>query len=556
MPTRDRLDKSLELCRKSYNEPNIRRLNSSAYVEVNNGLVEVAFTGTDDALDWLFNLNAVQDTLGNLIKDRLAGKTIPNINIHQGFFDYVIAIYDDVTREIGNRKFTLTGHSLGGVSATIFAIIHYSLTGIKPELVVTFGSPRGFYGDTQYYESSIPHTYRVAVVDDAAVFLPPLVLGWKHVGIPILYDILNESEPSFMPKGYDDDQLLTFLKSETYKSIGSLAKISAIRTVILRLLDNYLAYSGLIESVPKFTAEKFYNYIFSNTSTAQEDIDNRIGLVTKINDILQTVKGTGSWEAELERIAEEELGGADLDTDEIFSFATNLQQGLLPIIKQVADAGIPFFKRYMEQIQGIDTESYKLQEAVEVLSDQLGFTEGSVYASIREGIAFDDIFDDKNVLEAFDLYKLYESNIERLEKLIEEGIEFTDKIKYTTAYISLSFQVLSVTLKWLTRFTYSKYIYNMLSAIRFHSLDIYKGLIDKMPIEKINIMLDDFNNKYKFVGHRGDDILYRDKDGKEYILKGDKTETYLESIDTEPKILGYIIYTPGVVTGSVVTWEG
>ena len=69
-------------------------------------------------------------------------------------------------------------------------------------------------------------------------------------------------------------------------------------------------------------------------------------------------------------------------------------------------------------------------------------------------------------------------------------------------------------------------------------------------------MLDDFNNKYKFVGHRGDDILYRDKDGKEYILKGDKTETYLESIDTEPKILGYIIYTPGVVTGSVVTWEG
>jgi hypothetical protein len=231
MPTRDRLDKSLELCRKSYSEPNIRRLNSSAYVEVNNGLVEVAFTGTDDPLDWIQNLNAKQGSLGDFIKTRLAGKTIPNINIHEGFFDYVsaiffdyvIAIYDDIALKIGDSKFTLTGHSLGGVSATIFAIIHYSVTGSRPEMVVTFGSPRGvtfgsprgFYGDTQYYESSIPHTYRVAVVDDAAVFLPPLELGWKHVGIPILYDILNESEPSFMPKGYDDDQLLTFLKSET-----------------------------------------------------------------------------------------------------------------------------------------------------------------------------------------------------------------------------------------------------------------------------------------------------------------------------------------------------
>jgi hypothetical protein len=61
------------------------------------------------------------------------------------------------------------------------------------------------------------------------------------------------------------------------KSIGSLAKIGAIRTVILRLLDNYLAYSGLLESVPEFTAEKFYNYIFSNTSTAQEDLGGGTG---------------------------------------------------------------------------------------------------------------------------------------------------------------------------------------------------------------------------------------------------------------------------------------
>jgi hypothetical protein len=424
-------------------------------------------------------------------------------------------------------------------------------------MVVTFGSPRGFYGDTQYYESSIPHTYRVAVVDDAAVFLPPLELGWKHVGIPILYDILNKSQPSFMPKGYDDDQLLTFLKSETYKSIGSLASIAAIRTVILRMLDNYLAYTGLIETVPKFTAEKFYSYIFDNVSTTTSQINNRIRLIEKINEVLVAFEGTGDWASELERLGEIELGGnEDLTTDKIFSFATNLQENLLPLLKQVAEAGIPFFNRFIKNIELTDELRFPLEAIIQNISRDTELTEGQLYQSITQQIAIDDIFDEPDILEAHTLYQYLNLNLDELDELKSEGIEFTESLKYTTAYIALSFQILETVLLWLTRFTYMQYIYNVVSAIQFHYLDIYKELIDKMPVEKINIMLDDFNNKYTFVGHRGDNLVYRDNDGKEYILRGDKTETYLESIDTEPKILGYIIYTPGVKPGSVVSWEG
>jgi predicted lipase len=83
-------------------------------------------------------------------------------------------------------KYHVTGHSLGGAMATLFAS-ELALLGVKP-ILITVGSPR--VGDSDFYDwfSTLKLTHsRLTNKKDMAPHLPPLRFNFEHVNTEIWY---------------------------------------------------------------------------------------------------------------------------------------------------------------------------------------------------------------------------------------------------------------------------------------------------------------------------------------------------------------------------------
>lgn len=161
----------------------------------NEHTVVVSFRGTREGVDWIIaNLKAfpvrLRDCPGTL-----------EVFVHRGFqktLDYgdkttelrsLDAILDCLT-EYGllNRKIVITGHSLGGALAVLFAVKFRSLFPDEMrsnlEQVITFGSPAvGLSKFKEFYGDLADKTIRVVNNADAVPFTPPFF--YKHVGTEI-----------------------------------------------------------------------------------------------------------------------------------------------------------------------------------------------------------------------------------------------------------------------------------------------------------------------------------------------------------------------------------
>jgi len=146
----------------SYDDATVEIGNSAALVELVDGHQVIAFRGTNDGLDVLHDLIAFPWKPDAL-----------NVWVHRGFWAYTNNLIEPLTKLILRRNLPvhLTGHSLGGAAALIFAA-YCQNNGIKISGIHTFGAPRAGY------ESLASKTYRIpgnryVIEGDAVPSVPP-----------------------------------------------------------------------------------------------------------------------------------------------------------------------------------------------------------------------------------------------------------------------------------------------------------------------------------------------------------------------------------------------
>jgi len=199
-------------------------------INVRKGIVYVAFQGTDswsniitDIRSGFYNFNEI-----TLFRDRMNLSEATDIRVHAGNMLALKNIYQTVREELDKffkeESIVFTGHSLGGVMATLFYFAYVNDTQ-NPEKklpvtnCITWGSPR-FLKDTEEnirnYNSSCPNVIRVFNEKDIVPYLPfrrclndnwmialmekifyaqpgvmvsPIdICGFVHVGIPLNLD--------------------------------------------------------------------------------------------------------------------------------------------------------------------------------------------------------------------------------------------------------------------------------------------------------------------------------------------------------------------------------
>ena len=159
------------------------------------GLI-VAFRGSDNAKNWFVDDFRIYP---QKFDDIPACK---GCRVHRGFYKAMQAIREDFGFNISDivdgflaipkyKDYTIffTGHSLGGALANLAAIYAENNTDYKlPAQVYTFGQPRvGDKDYAKYYNSKIPHDFRVIHRKDIVPHKPPSMMFYVHTGYEIWY---------------------------------------------------------------------------------------------------------------------------------------------------------------------------------------------------------------------------------------------------------------------------------------------------------------------------------------------------------------------------------
>jgi triacylglycerol lipase len=127
----------------------------------------LVFRGTEDARDFLTDLKAIREPIGN-----------GGAKVHEGFVEALDSVWkDQVVPEL--EKITspifFTGHSLGAALATLATARR------RPTATYTFGSP--LVGNDAFVRSLAETSiYRIVDGSDEVTKLPPEDLGYQHVG--------------------------------------------------------------------------------------------------------------------------------------------------------------------------------------------------------------------------------------------------------------------------------------------------------------------------------------------------------------------------------------
>lgn len=109
--------------------------------------------------------------------------------IHKGFEIAYKAVAEELLNKVedllqkNKRPVYLTGHSLGGVLATVCSLdllLSGVVSGSFFVTVTTFGSPCGNISWVKMYNKAVPSHWRIIIGSDAVTMMPKV--GYGHVG--------------------------------------------------------------------------------------------------------------------------------------------------------------------------------------------------------------------------------------------------------------------------------------------------------------------------------------------------------------------------------------
>jgi pimeloyl-ACP methyl ester carboxylesterase len=180
-------------------------------IMINDKAVVVAFRGTRENVDWyIANLRALP------VRLRDCG-LVTSVLVHKGFqkaldfrdktsgmrsFDAILSLLDEI--DVGRRDLYITGHSLGGAIAVLFAakLRHHRENLVKKNLrgIITFGAPAsGLSGFHHFYGDLHGLTLRLVNASDAVPYSPPI--GYRHVGRSLwIRNGSIEADPGWLPR--------------------------------------------------------------------------------------------------------------------------------------------------------------------------------------------------------------------------------------------------------------------------------------------------------------------------------------------------------------------
>jgi len=147
--------------------------------------VVIVFRGSKGSEDWKANFRFRQ------MKVPYENMN-PKIRVHTGFIDQYLEARPIIHRELTEGRYkdpknvVVTGHSLGGALATLCAVDLKYHNQELPVVCIPLASPRvGNRAFAQSYDMRVPVTHRIINGHDTVCKVPPMWLGYEHVGTSI-----------------------------------------------------------------------------------------------------------------------------------------------------------------------------------------------------------------------------------------------------------------------------------------------------------------------------------------------------------------------------------
>ncbi len=165
---------------------NIRALSTDTHVRITRTETEmvIAFRGTNDVRNWLTDLDCAW-----VLEDRC--------RVHRGFAWALDSVESQINAEVFSpqregRRIWLTGHSLGGALAMLYAWRFFNSFGETPfRGIYTFGQPRvgnAAFRDSYNLSPELSQsTFRIVHADDVVPRIPWLLGSYRHAGHEIFF---------------------------------------------------------------------------------------------------------------------------------------------------------------------------------------------------------------------------------------------------------------------------------------------------------------------------------------------------------------------------------
>lgn len=173
----------------------------------------IVFEGTDGTDEWIENFNCYKESKYKRETPKYDTNCLKTIKVHLGFLNHYELLRDRIWGEVCEAFETIvkydsiiyvTGHSLGGITATLCADDLQLNTKFRIK-VVTFGSPRGFNAlgaidfNQRFTIENSCEAFRVIFKNDLVTKVPTTWMGFKHCGQRIWLDKMSKWEVFLHP---------------------------------------------------------------------------------------------------------------------------------------------------------------------------------------------------------------------------------------------------------------------------------------------------------------------------------------------------------------------